>query len=363
MKKKVLFLSPLPPPHYGSAMSSLMCLNLLKKSERFDIHNIKLNYSKEMDDIGKVSFLKIQGIWAVKNEIKRYFKHNKPDIVYFVPATYSLGLIRDWLFVREIKKYWSGKIIFHIRSRILEKTWNSFLGRKVLKNMYVDNKAIVLGKELTKDLRGMIPDKNIFILPNAIENEVSDSSVKKIIKKRRQNLKFKILFLSNMDRTKGWSKVLDACRILKEKNFDFRCDFVGKWLNKKDEKYFWDFIKKNELSNEVFSQGEKRGKEKNVFLKNANVLVFPTERDTFGKVLIEAYMFGVPTIANREGSIPSIIDDGKTGFLLNENTGEVISEKILGNKDWEKMGLLGRIKFLKNFEINVYEKKLLEIFK
>lgn len=361
MKKKILFLSPLPPPHYGSAMSSEMCLNILKESGRFEIKNIKLNYSKDIQDIGKLNLDKIKGLFYVKRQIKKTIKEFKPDVIYFVPATYSFGLIRDWLFVREIKKYWKGQILFHIRSRILDKTWNNFVGEKILKNMYLGNKAIVLGKELIGDLRGIISRENIFILPNAIKNEVSNSELKKIIAKRKKNKQFNILFLSNMDRTKGWPKLLEACKILNEKKFNFRCDFVGGWLNKNDEKYFLDFVRINKLEEKIFSHGKKVGKEKRNFLEKANVLVFPTEMDTFGKVLIEAYMFGVSVIANREGAIPSIVENGETGFLLDENTGKDITQKISNGNDWESMGLKGRLKFLKEFEINKYKDKFLEI--
>ena len=59
--EKILFLSPLPPPYYGSAMSSEMCLNILKNSKDFQIENIKLNYSKEMSDVGKINTDKIKG--------------------------------------------------------------------------------------------------------------------------------------------------------------------------------------------------------------------------------------------------------------------------------------------------------------
>jgi len=363
MKKKILFLSPLPPPHYGSAISSEMCLNILKKSNKFQIKNIKLNYSKNMSDIGKISLNKIKETFSTKKQIKKTIKEFKPNIIYFVPATYSLGLIRDWLFVQEIKKYWKGKILFHIRSRILEKTWKSYHGKKILKNMYHNNKAIVLGKELIKDLQKTTPPQNIFILPNAIKNEVSENKLKKIIRKRRKNKEFNILFLSNMDKTKGWQKLLNTCKILNEKKFNFRCDFIGAWWNKKDKKYFKKFVLKNGLNKKVFSLDSKKGKEKNEFLEKANCLVFPTEMDTFGKVLIEAYMFAVPVIASKEGAIPSIIDEGKTGFLLNKNTSKEIAKKILEYKNWEKIGLTGRKKFLKEFEIKKYKKEFLKFFK
>ena len=64
-----------------------------------------------------------------------------------------------------------------------------------------------------------------------------------------------------------------------------------------------------------------------------------------------------------EGSIPSIVDDKKTGFLLKENTPEEIASIIMKKPDWKKMGLAGREKFLKEFEQKNYEKKFLKIFK
>ena len=316
-----------------------------------------------MDDIGKINFIKVKRIFYVKKQIKKQIREFKPYIIYVVPETYSLGLIRDWIFVKEIKKYWKGKILFHIRSRILDETWESRWRQKILKNMYTGNRAIVLGKELVSDLRDMIPEKEIFILPNGIKNEVSNKDIKEIIKKRKENKQFNILFLSNMDKTKGWPKLLDTCKILNEKGFNFRCNFIGAWWNKKDEEYFYNFIKKNKLDKKVFSHGEKRNEEKNIFIKNANILVYPTEKDTFGKVLIEAYMYGVPVITNREGAISSIVEHGKTGFLLNRNTKEEIASIILEEPDWEGMGKNGRKKFLKEFEFEKYKINFLRLFK
>ena len=375
--KKILFLSPLPPPHYGSAMSSEMCLGILKNASRklkagrwkpeklFDVRNIKLNYSKDMSDVGKINIDKIRGIFYVKKEIKKTIKEFNPDIIYFVPATYSFGLIRDWIFVREIKKYWKGKILFHIRSRILHRTWKNLFGRKFLKDMYVGQKAIVLGKELIDDLREMIPKKNIYVLPNAIKNEISEKLLRQILLERKKNKQFNILFLSNMDRTKGWTKVLDACKILRNRNFNFRCDFVGGWLDKKDEGYFSEFIKNNKLDKNVFAHGKKTGKEKNEFLQKANVLVFPTEypMETFGRVILEGYMYGIPVIANGIATIPNIIENRKTGFILKENSGKEIAHLIDHSVNWKEMGINGRKKFLKEFEIEKYKDNFLTLFR
>jgi glycosyltransferase involved in cell wall biosynthesis len=358
--KKVLFLSPLPPPYYGSAMSSEMCLKILKNSKEFQVRNIKLNYSKEMSDVGKINLDKIKGIFNVKKNIRKQMKEFYPDVVYFVPATSGLGLIRDSFFIREIKKHFKKKILFHIRSRTIRTLLNNFFYRK----MFTKQKAIVLGKQLVNDVSKWIKKEEILILPNAIKNEISDFELKKILKERRENKNFNILFLSNMDKTKGWPKLLQACKILNEKNIDFKCNFVGAWQSEKDEKYFYDFIKKNNLEKKVFVHGRKTGKEKDSFLKKANVLVFPTEYklETFGRVILEAMMFGLPVIANGIATIPNTIEDGKTGFILKENKGEEIASLIMKKIDWNKLGKRGRERFLKEFEMKKYGASFLNIF-
>ena len=365
-KKKILFLSPLPPPYYGSALSSKMCYDILKDSKKFEVKSIKLNYSETIGDIGKVNLKKIKGIFIVKEEIKKFLKEFKPDIVYFMPATYSFGLLRAWIFVREIKKYYKKPILFHIRARILEKTWKNPIEKKFLHDIYHGNKAIVLGKNLVSDLKEIISKEKIFILPNAIKNEVSNNELKDIIKERKKNKQFNILFLSNMVESKGWKKVLSACLILKNKGFNFKCDFVGEWLNKKDEKYFYDFVNKNELNERVFSHGKKLDNEKKEFLEKADILIFPTEYplETFGRVIIEAMMYGIPVIASNRAAIPEIIEHKKTGFVLKQNSPEEIVKYISELQDKklrERMGKEGRRRFLEKYELKNYKKKFIEI--
>jgi glycosyltransferase involved in cell wall biosynthesis len=366
-KKKILFLSVLPPPYYGSAMSSKMCLDILKKSKEFEVENIKFNYSKEIEDVGKINLDKLRGLFYVKRQTKKEIQEFKPDLIYCFSGTYGLGLFRDWLFVREIKKHWKGKILFHVRSRIEEKHWNNKIFRKIYKKMFENGKAIVLDKSLKSDLHGLINEKDFFILPNAIKNEISNIDIKRILKLRRRNKTINILFLSHMSKTKGWVELLEACKILNEKDMNFICNFVGSWWNKEDERYFYNFIKEHKLEKRVFYLGKKIKKEKNKILEKSNLLVYPTKLDTFGRVVIEAMMFAIPVIANGICAIPTTIKHDKTGFILKKNTPKEISiyiERLIKNKKLrEKMGIEGRKRFLQRYESKVYEKKFLKIIK
>jgi len=364
MNEKILFLSPLPPPHYGSAMSSQMCLEILQKSNKFEVKNIKLNYSKDVKDVGHFNLDKIKGFFIVKKQIKKLIGEFQPDIIYFVPATSGLGLIRDSYFVKQIKKFSGKKVIFHIRSRITEESWNK--NKKIFIEMLKGKKAIVLDKSLVEDLHNLIDKKNIYVLPNAIKNELTQKEIDKILKKRKEKESLEILFLSNMDESKGWLKLLLACRILKNKKIKFKCNFIGAWTRKEDEKKFNSIIKEYDLKKEVKYLGKKVGKEKEKFLENSNVLVFPTEYklETFGRVIIEAMMFGLPVIANGIAAIPTIIQDKKTGFVLKNNTIQEIAhslEKLQNKKLREKMGKEGRKRFLQEYEIQKYKTEFLTI--
>jgi glycosyltransferase involved in cell wall biosynthesis len=71
--------------------------------------------------------------------------------------------------------------------------------------------------------------------------------------------------------------------------------------------------------------GEIAESEKDEFLGGARALLFPIDwPEPFGLVLIEALACGTPVIAYRRGSVPEIISDGETGFLV-ENVGQAVA--------------------------------------
>jgi len=63
--------------------------------------------------------------------------------------------------------------------------------------------------------------------------------------------------------------------------------------------------------------GEVNDQAKEEFLANAAALIFPIDwPEPFGLVMIEAMACGTPVIAFRRGSVPEVIDDGVTGFIV-----------------------------------------------
>ena len=70
-------------------------------------------------------------------------------------------------------------------------------------------------------------------------------------------------------------------------------------------------------SGDVEFIGEINDAEKPAFLSGARALLFPiTWPEPFGLVMIEAMACGCPVIATPMGSVPEVIEDGRTGFIV-----------------------------------------------
>jgi glycosyltransferase involved in cell wall biosynthesis len=93
---------------------------------------------------------------------------------------------------------------------------------------------------------------------------------------------------------------------------------VAAKVNRADE-HFKQYIEPliREVDDCVEFVGEIGGCEKDEFLRNAYALLFPIDwPEPFGLVMIEALACGTPVIAWRNGSVPEVIDDGRTGFIV-----------------------------------------------
>ncbi|MGA2388643.1 MAG: glycosyltransferase family 4 protein [Candidatus Sulfotelmatobacter sp.] len=101
-----------------------------------------------------------------------------------------------------------------------------------------------------------------------------------------------------------------------------------------DREYFENYIKPLLNSEFVEFVGEIGYNEKNAFLGNAAGLLFPIcWPEPFGLVMIEALACGTPVIGYRHGSVPEVLVDGVTGFIVPDSAGAVDAVKRLSQID------------------------------
>jgi glycosyltransferase involved in cell wall biosynthesis len=80
--------------------------------------------------------------------------------------------------------------------------------------------------------------------------------------------------------------------------------------------------------------GEVNDRAKERFLAEAAALLFPIDwPEPFGLVMIEAMACGTPVIAYRQGSVPEVIDEGESGFIVDDEEDAVRAIGRLGRLD------------------------------
>ena len=78
------------------------------------------------------------------------------------------------------------------------------------------------------------------------------------------------------------------------------------------------------------------------YLSAADVLLLPSEQESFGLAALEAMACEVPVIASRVGGIPEVVTDGETGFLsevgdvakMADDAARLLSDEKLQTSKW-----------------------------
>jgi glycosyltransferase involved in cell wall biosynthesis len=90
-------------------------------------------------------------------------------------------------------------------------------------------------------------------------------------------------------------------------------------VDRVDRRYFKREIEPLLTQSHVEWVGEISDQQKNEFLGNAYALLFPIDwPEPFGLVMIEAMACGTPVIAYDRGSVPEVMENGVTGFIVSE---------------------------------------------
>ena len=101
------------------------------------------------------------------------------------------------------------------------------------------------------------------------------------------------------------------------------------------------------------------GKQPNIvdYLSASDVLLLPSEQESFGLAALEAMACEVPVIASRVGGIPEVVTDGETGFLSEVGDVEKMAEdaaRLLADADLRRsMGRRARESALSRYRTDI----------
>jgi len=157
-------------------------------------------------------------------------------------------------------------------------------------------------------------------------------------------------------------------RISPEKRPDRAIDIAGRAglpikiaakVDAVDTVYFHEVVEPLLPSAHVEFLGEVDDTGKNELLGGAAALLFPIDwPEPFGLVMIEAMACGTPVIAWDAGSVPEIVDDGVTGFIVRSIDEAVMAVERAASLDRARI----RAVFEKRFSVTTMSNRYLDLY-
>ncbi|CAN7270423.1 glycosyltransferase family 4 protein [Trinickia sp. LjRoot230] len=128
-------------------------------------------------------------------------------------------------------------------------------------------------------------------------------------------------YLAFLGRISPEKRVDTAIRIAEKAGMPIK---IAAKLDKADRAYYEEHIKPLMALPHVEYIGEISESEKAEFLGGAHALLFPIDwPEPFGLVMIESMACGTPVIAFKRGSVPEVIENGVSGFVVEDELSAV----------------------------------------
>ena len=422
---RILFIAPLPPPVHGSAMVSKYIKDSAKVQSVAQCDWVNLSTSRRMDEIGKGGAMKLLRFMGAYLKTLWLLLTHRYDLCYLAITCHGIGFLKDAPFVL-LCKLFGRKVVIHQHNKGMSGCIDRWPYRWLIPYIYKRARVILLSWHLYPDIVQAVKREQVVICANGIAAEqqvncddsqvnvalprlnaalqrlIATASQVNVAEQRlkdtqsqgddspatplrltsssaainrseatsltahRSPLTVNLLFLSNLIPSKGVYVLLDACKILKDKGLDFRCNFVGGESKEMDRRVFEEAVKERGLEGRVLYHGPKYGEEKEQYWRMADVFVFPTfyHNECMPLTILEAMQHGLPVVSTDEGAVPDMVADGENGFVCRRKDVEglalALERLLLDEALRHRMGAEGYRIYQEKFTLQCFERRFVE---
>lgn len=307
--------------------------------KRLDVNNFKVVHispmyegATEKEVIDNVTYLRYGNILSVIFYSFIYYMKNKKKIDFVIDQCNTH---------RFFTKFWvePSKRIFYIH-QLTREIWDiqlkfpfSKIGKMAETFMLKLNKndfVITVSESTKQDLIdvGFKQDK-IFIVPNGVNFE--HKNFNELDKQKNSN---NFIYVGRYAYYKGIDAAIEALGILKEKYSDARLWVVGK----KDDLYIknnlipicqkYNLTYGDEDGKDIVFWGFVDSEKKFELMEKSKALLFPSKREGWGIIVIEAAAMGTPSIVYDSPGCRDAVDLGHAGYLCKKNTSKELANMM-----------------------------------
>lgn len=290
---------------------------------------------------------------AMSNKIRDIFEEIKPDIIhtnnlfYISPLIWKLASSMNIKIVHTIRDYWG----ICPKTTLLDRNNHICRNKKKLCKMHHYNyksftKNVDFVTAPSKFTLDLYKEEDLFVttpgcvIPNAIDIDLKEHNEIITLRKKRQSDCIKFLFIGSLHEHKGIRFLIET--FMSIENDNIKLIICGDGPLK-------DFVReKCEIDKRISFLGTVFKEDKDKVLKSCDIMIIPSIwYEPFGRVVIEAYKYGLPVIACKIGGINELLQD-TISIGVEANNSIDLKEAILKfiNRETVK-------KYLKDMENNL----------
>lgn len=212
------------------------------------------------------------------------------------------------------------------------------------KKAYLNSNVVIVPSEYSKEVLCSvfsIPKKKVVVVPHGVD--ISRFSGKTT--KKSKNLR--LLFVGPLEERKGIRYLIEALAMATDIHKNVELIVIG---DGRERKNLESLVKRLELKNIEF-KGYLEDEELIEHYNMADIFVFPSLKEGFGQVLVEAMACGLPIVATDASAIPEVV--GNAGILVGPKDPKALANAIRMLIDDEELrdelGERGRKRVEENF--------------
>ena len=278
---------------------------------------------------------------------------NKPDIVH-IHSSFGPSFYRKMPFIY-MACLRGVPVINHIHGAEFEAFYLEASASKKRRIRRVYGKCtmlIALSEEWKRNLELVVPAEKIAVIENYCK--IPDLSW---AEKKKQ-----ILFLGEIGKRKGCYDIPEIYGRVLKKGERIPLVMAGDGELSEIKRLFED----RDLLKDISFPGWVRGDDKDKYLKESGIFLFPSYYEGMPVAVLEAMAYGMAIVTTRVGGIPHLLADGISGYLCEPGDIEALSERLLelsGDADKRrKMGEKARQKAIEDYSMESHMNKLIDLY-
>lgn len=298
--------------------------------------------------IGKLLHKEILSV----GNLVRSIQNINPDVIHIlsplISACFALPFLRKYPQIITVHNPISLQTKRHLLLLLSDIVVNALYVRRA-------DIAIVHGNQLKEILSKKVPEEKIKVIPHG------DYSFFKKWKKNNVKEDKSVLFFGFIAPRKGIRYLIKAEPLIAERISDAKIVIAGKGDFKKYEKGI-----KNKNCFEIHNKTIPNEQVAELF-QRASVVVLPYIKASQSGIIPIAYGFKKPVVVTNVGSMPEVVDNGKTGFIVPPKDSEALAEAIIkllkDDKLRKEMGETAYKKMKEELSWDKIAEKTIEVYK